>query len=213
MMPDRFVPTVCSKTFSTNAYRKVAGDQCEGGWTPVPQEVPCPTGGFHVTHGSGFVMLILAAIVLYVGYQKCLAGGGGRGKHTGFGEFTAATSSCGGMSPMAMLQLPLIGLVWIFTKFCSRGHPDYKPVNTDDFDLDGPMTDESLTDFLDEAEYDDHAPRVYDGAAADDRHSKTSLVSGGASLAKASVPKLQAPPALGGAQHFDMSDKDSDDLL
>lgn len=150
--------------------------------------------------------------VLYVGYQKCLAGGGGRGKHTGFGEFTAATSSFGGMSPMAMLQLPLIGLAWIYTKFCSRGHPDYKPVNTDDFDLDGPMTDESLTDFLDEAEYDDHAPRVYDGAAADDRQ-RTTVVSGGASAAKASVPKLQAPPALGGAQHFDMSDKDSDDLL
>jgi len=126
---------------------------------------------------------------------------------------------------MLVLQVPIIACSWLYGKFCvkHRGFEafptmGYSRVKGDDFDLDGIAGDGqvSLNDFIDEAAYDDHAPRVIDGAAAADSsyESSTSFVSGGLSTASGEVPKLKGP--LGGsaaqpsAQIFDMAGEDQD---
>jgi hypothetical protein len=98
------------------------------------------------------------------------------------------------------------------------GHA-YKPVNRDEFDMDAVGTignDDSLNDFLDEADYDSAPPNIY-GATADERRSDrrpreedNRPVPGGAKAAREPVPKLSAPGAST-AQRFDIGG--DEDLL
>merc|ERR1711972_339844 len=129
-------------------------------------------------------------------------------------------------SPMLVVQMPIIACSWLYGKFCakSRGFESfptmgYSRVKGDDFDLDGIAGDGqvSLNDFIDEAAYDDHAPRVIDGAAAaESSHDHSAnFVSGGLSAASGDVPRWKAPPgggeaALPSAQIFDMAGEDQD---
>jgi len=130
---------------------------------------------------------------------------------------------------MVLITIPVTGCFWLHQKLVGRGrgfdgfgNVGYKRVQGDEFDISGFMSgnEESLTDFVDEAEHDDYAPRVYDGTAVDDSYlrrqdAKVSTVSGGARAATQEVPRLQAPGGSGphgGAQHFDMADGE-DDLL
>lgn len=220
LMPERMIPTVCSSTFTVDAYRKVPGDFCEGGWQPTKQQVPCPTqlNGSSVTNGLiGLVVLV----ALYFGYGKFCGGGSNTNK---LGDFSAPTSKmpqCSG-SPTEMLAA-CCG--WIGSKLQqNKGierFPDltYKKLTGNEFDLDGMGgNEESLTEFLDEAENDDYAPRVY-GDSTDDRkgydrpsREEPAIIAGTARDATEAVPKLQAPPGAGGAgtTHFNIGTGDED---
>mmetsp|Transcript_101552 Transcript_101552/g.292575 ORF Transcript_101552/g.292575 Transcript_101552/m.292575 type:complete len:318 (+) Transcript_101552:1-954(+) len=217
MMPERFVPTLCSRTFDANAYRLVPGDQCEGGWQPVAVEVPCPSNGMVTGSIKSVLFIALCVGVAYVAFgQLCI----GSSPPRGF-EFKASSSSWfSDISPMTALQFPLVACSWLYSKISSnnRGfdsHPTlgYQKVNKDDFDFAAIGAETSLNDFIDQAEYDDSA-RVYDGAAADDRPERgsTGRVSGGLSSAAQSVPRLRAPASgsQSAAQTFDMLTDDAD---
>lgn len=212
MMPTRFIPSICHKSFSASAYRKVPGDRCEGGWEPRLVEVPCPSTGLAAGAARG-LLFVVAAVGLFCVAQSYAAGGGGA---AGSG---LAAALCG-----------LLGQLLVRNRGF-KGHEGvrYKRVEGDELDMDGiGAADESLNDFLDEADFDDRAPHVY--SSADDRRfddrreaeeegrwqERSTLVSGGARAALEEVPKLQAPPpgALppsGGAEHFDIGD--TEDLL
>jgi len=211
MMPQLLIPTVCSSTFAIDAYRKVPGDACEGGWQPQQVNVPCPSqlnaGHFKIGFG-GF----LAIAALYFGYTKFCVGGPGGSK---LGEFSAPQGMQ--FSPMGMAA-SCCG--WIGAKLQSNKgferYPDltYKKLGQTEFDLDGMGGNEdNLTEFLDEAEHDDFAPRVYEDSNSNAfkpaREEKASIVSGSASLATDSVPRLQAPP-VGGVQNINLPDQDND---
>merc|ERR1712048_1509492 len=163
----------------------------------------------------GFV----AVAGLYFGYGKfCTAG-----QPNKLGDFTAPGGSripCS-TSPTDMLAA-CCG--WIGSKLQSNKgferFPDltYKKLSGNEFDLDGiGGNEESLTEFLDEAENDDYAPRVY-GERADDRRGydrpsreESSIVAGSARDATEAVPKLQAPPGTGGGtSHFNIGTGDED---
>jgi len=219
LMPERFVPASCDRIFSANAYRKVPGDQCEGGFQPTLVEVACPSKPIHSGYMKSGLLVALVVVVAYIAYTRFSSGSG-----TTF-EMSASKSVFADCSPMLVLQVPIIACSWLYGKFCvkHRGFEafptmGYSRVKGDDFDLDGIAGDGqvSLNDFIDEAAYDDHAPRVIDGAAAADSsyESSTSFVSGGLSTASGEVPKLKGP--LGGsaaqpsAQIFDMAGEDQD---
>mmetsp|Transcript_57564 Transcript_57564/g.167171 ORF Transcript_57564/g.167171 Transcript_57564/m.167171 type:complete len:931 (+) Transcript_57564:102-2894(+) len=211
MMPERFIPTLCSKTFSAMAYRKVPGDVCEGGWQPTPVEVPCPSAGVPAGTLKSLLLAGLAIGVLYLGYGFFCTGTSS--SKTSF-EFAAPKGMMPDWSVGAILQLPLVGASWLYSKFCARNrgfdaHPTlgYQKVGRDEFDFDGIGGETSLNDFIDQAEYDDSA-RVYDGEAADHRPERTGIVAGSHNVASR-VPKLSAP-GTGGALKFDMSSDDQD---
>merc|ERR1719221_1811465 len=67
MMPERLIPTTCQKTFSASAYRKVAGDVCEGGWSPTPVELPCPSTGITAAKGKWLFLGMLVLGIVYMG--------------------------------------------------------------------------------------------------------------------------------------------------
>jgi len=216
-LPDRFVPSICSGTFALDAYRKVPGDICEGGWAPTPVQVPCPSSisGDHVKMG---LCLVAAVAVVYMGYNKFSGGGGGPQRKNPMAEFSAG----GGISFIGII-VGCLNIVSNLSSFLSGlfarksggidRYPDltYKKLSGNDFDMgDIGGNEESLAEFLDEAEQDDFQPRVYGSRAAEDKadasdsrpSEKSTLVSGGARAATAAVPKLQAPPtgaAPGGA--------------
>lgn len=64
------IPPKCTSSdiFYADAYRKVVGDTCEGGWTPKPLAVPCPAGSklsrgaLSVLGSVGIIGAILAAV-------------------------------------------------------------------------------------------------------------------------------------------------------
>lgn len=219
MMPTRFFPTVCTGTWLTDAYRRVPGDQCEGGWTPGKAEVPCPSN-FGVPGGSKMTLLgILVVGLVLIGYNKSNSGGKAP---AGVKNFTFEVSAGSKFSIGNPLTVFFDGARWLYAKatrankgFDGYSGVGYKKVQKDDFDLDGigNSTEESLTDFIDEAEHDDFAPRVYDGS--DEKPAREStMVSGGAHIARESVPLLQAPPASApGATYFDITSGHDEELL
>jgi hypothetical protein len=213
MLPQSFIPTVCSSTFSLPAYRKIPGDMCEQGWQPTVASVPCPSqlNAGHFKYGLG---VLVALGLVYFFYNKVFTS---KGSKNPLGDFTAAggsiLSQCG--SPLAMLAMCLGCMHRIISS--NRGierFPDltYKKVSGNEFDLDGLGTgdEESLTEFLDEADHDDFTPHVY-GDAETDRPEKTKIVAGSARGANQSVPMLQAPPSgAGGPAKFDVAGGDED---
>merc|ERR1712070_429573 len=87
--------------------------------------------------------------------------------------------------------------------FDGYGGVTYKKVQGDEFELAGPDHDESLNDFIDEAEHDDYAPRVYDSAAEEkkfhaqrEEQERGGMLSGGLEAARVAVPILAAPGAV-----------------
>jgi hypothetical protein len=210
MMPARFVPDSCKGTFLTAAYRKVPGDSCEGGWSPGQAEVPCPSGLPQLGPSKWALLGVLVAGLAFIGYSKSNAGGG----KTPAGHFTWEVSA-GSKFTLSNPLLPVMdGFRWLYGKargfnaqHYSGGH-GYKSVSGNEFDLDGigAGTEESLTDFIDEAEHDDFAPRVYDGSD-EKKERESKVVSGGAHQAKEAVPKLQAPPG-GAPASFDIGDEE-----
>mmetsp|Transcript_113889 Transcript_113889/g.317116 ORF Transcript_113889/g.317116 Transcript_113889/m.317116 type:complete len:956 (-) Transcript_113889:154-3021(-) len=227
MMPERLIPTSCSKTFTVSAYRKVAGDRCEGGYKPEPVEVPCPVSGLNSNHAKYAMLLVLVLGVMYLCHSQGSAGG--VVGNQGFGEFSAKSRLS--MQTTTLLQLPMDSFRWLSDKLLARGRGfksyggvTYRKVQGDEFDMDGMSmgNEESLTDFIDEAEHDDSAPRVY-SSAIDDKNSirrrvdeRPHIIAGGVQVARHEVPRLQAPPTLHGKsspEQFSISDPDQDDLL
>jgi len=206
MMPVRFVPTLCAKTWLTNAYRKVPGDQCESGWSPGQVEVPCPSTGLGASASKLTLLVVLVVGLAFIGYSKFSSGARGPAAN-----FTWEVSAGSKFSLSNPLQPILGGLRWICAKltgsnegFEAYGGVTYKKVQND-FDLDAPGNEESLTDFIDEAHDDDFAPRVYDGVEEKPLR-ESATVMGGAHSATEQVPRLQAPPAkASGATSFDIS--------
>jgi hypothetical protein len=213
MMPARFVPASCSKTWLSNAYRKVPGDQCESGWTPGQVEVPCPST-ISVSSSKWSLLMILVVGLAFIGYSK--VNPGNKGPAANFTWEVSANSRFSFSNP---IQPILGGLRWAYAKitrsnegFGSYGGVTYKKVQGNEFDLDAPGNEESLTDFIDEAHDDDFAPRVYD-SLEEKKERESTTVSGGAHKATESVPRLQAPPATGappGAAAFDIATGDEE---
>merc|ERR1712187_185157 len=99
--------------------------------------------------------------------------GAGNSNVHGFGEFRTKQPSCAECSPIMLVQLPVFGCCWLLGRLRSTNqgfknfrNVGYKRVKDDEFSIDN---EESLTDFLDEAEYDDNAPRIYDGYVVNER--------------------------------------------
>ncbi|CAE8685077.1 unnamed protein product, partial [Polarella glacialis] len=219
MMPERFAPTICQGTYGAAAYRKVPGDKCEGGWSPLPIEVPCPGPTFRGSVARWMLLLLFVGGILYFVSSRMGAKKPGV-KSKGFGEFSA-NSRLSNISEA--LQSVLSGCCGLFGKFLARGtaYPGYEKVKGDEFDM-SIGNHESLNDFLDEADYDDPRPPPYSGlddkksyaASSFHEEEKSSVVSGGARFASEAVPKLQAPsgyaPPGGGPQTFDMASDDQD---
>lgn len=207
MMPARFVPTICSKTWLTNAYRKVPGDQCESGWTPGQVEVPCPSTGLGASVSKFTLLVVLVVGLAFIGYSKFSPGA--RGPAANFTWEVSAGSKFSLSNPIPPI---LGGLRWILSKvmggnkgFDGYGGVGYKKVQKDDFDLDASINEESLADFIDEAHDDDFAPRVYDGVEEKPLREPATVI-GGAQRATEQVPRLQAPPlTASGATSFDIA--------
>jgi hypothetical protein len=211
MLPQSFIPTVCSGTFALSAYRKVPGDMCDQGWQPTDAQVPCPSSlnSGSLKYGVGIIL------VLGLGYYFFSATP--KGSKNPLGDFTASSGSifsqCG--SPLGLLASCLGSMQRLISS--NRGierFPDltYAKITGNEFDLDGigAGNDDTLGEFLDEAELDDRTPQVY-GDVESDRPERTKVVAGSARIAKDSVPKLQAPPAVPGKpQSFDVAGGDED---
>lgn len=216
MMPVRFTPASCSKTWQTLAYRKVPGDQCEGGWAPQQVEVPCPPT--FTTEGSAKWMLLVVLVggLAMIYHNKSQQGG--KGPTAALSWEVTANSRFTLSNPITPILDGLRGLYRMATGgnkgFESYGGLAYKKVQKDDFDLDtmGAGGEESLADFIDEAEHDDFAPRIYDGSDEKKPEREQTSVSGGARQATSAVPTLQAPP-VGNATHFDMAGGNDEELL
>jgi len=208
MMPSRFVPTLCQKSFSTDAYRKVPGDLCDGGWYPSKVEVPCPSNA-DVKHFAKFgLMSVLVVGLIFIGYSKFNSGVKGPAANFTW-EVTAKERFSFG-NPVTALWGGLRGLAGKIMGgnrgFEGYGGVTYKRVQGNEFDMSNmdAGNEESLTDFIDEAEHDDFAPRVYDSADDNKKTEERGFVSGGINTASESVPRLKAPPAGQPAQ-FDIS--------
>eukprot|EP00927_Polykrikos_kofoidii_P056704 TRINITY_DN50794_c0_g1_i1.p1 TRINITY_DN50794_c0_g1~~TRINITY_DN50794_c0_g1_i1.p1 ORF type:complete len:985 (-),score=196.18 TRINITY_DN50794_c0_g1_i1:139-3018(-) len=228
MLPKSFIPTACSSTFKLDAYRKVPGDVCEGGWQPELANVPCPSAitPDNMRYAIAGVFIVF---VSYLGYQKFCTGGGPSSKVTqsDFGEFTAKQGwQC--QTPLALFGA-CFG--WVHGKLTANtrgfeGFSDltYKKLTVNEFEFESAGgNEESLTGFLDEAEQDDFAPPVYDGGSdkksakqEESSNNRRDVVTGGVRAATESVPRLQAPPgsaiAAPPATNFGLITGD-DDLL
>merc|ERR1712232_1318802 len=103
-----------------------------------------------------------------MGYNKFAAGGAGGRKANPMAEFSA-----GGFSALGII-VGCLSIVSNAVSFVSGifqrknagidRYPDltYKKLSGNEFDMDGMgVNEESLTEFLDDAEQDDFAPRVY----------------------------------------------------
>jgi len=218
LLPERFIPAVCSGTFGADAYRKVPGDVCEGGFTPVKVQVPCPP---QINSGhlkTGFIGL-MALGALYMAYTRFC--GASKSNSNPLGDFSAPSKmQCS--SPTALLAACC---AWIGGKLQGgRGFDhfpslQYAKLSGNEFDLDGMASnEESLTEFLDEADQDDFAPRVYGDSSLDGKrgHQPTreerQIIPGAARDATDAVPKLQAPPGQSAAapSRFNISRGDED---
>eukprot|EP00927_Polykrikos_kofoidii_P016941 TRINITY_DN17699_c0_g1_i1.p1 TRINITY_DN17699_c0_g1~~TRINITY_DN17699_c0_g1_i1.p1 ORF type:complete len:1016 (+),score=209.35 TRINITY_DN17699_c0_g1_i1:93-3050(+) len=230
LMPDRIIPPMCSGSFSVDAYRKVPGDMCDAGWQPEKVKVPCPSVITRSNVKYGIVALALSVVAYAIYLKFIMAEGSSSGP---LGDFTAKTGKCG--SPMGLATC-ICGWIGSLTSR-SRGisqYPDlsYKKLGGDDFDLDtiGATNEESLSEFLDEADNDDFAPRVYNmqgssaanTAAANESFGSDSpgrsVVAGGAKDATEPVPMIQGPPtgaasvteAAAPITHFNIGHGDED---
>lgn len=211
MMPTALKPATCSGTFTRSAYRKVAGDRCEGGWEPSPVAVPCPSGrsgGNNETWAFGAIVLLAVVYWARGGNMSPpslpVSSPAKAPKQDIFGDAGS------GFSPASLLA-PVLGIIgWMQSKMVDY-NPGFDSYSGVKYQQVGRGNEESLTDFIDEAEYDDHAPRVYGGALdagkavqqaeAEDASPRREprLLPGGSMEATEDVPRIQAPPAAAAA--------------
>jgi len=204
MFPTRFIPKFCTGMFKTSAYRKVPGDQCEGGFAPALTEIACPKTGGSSDYLKYCLVCVLALGVFYMGNDWV--------RSSNKNVFSEIGTS-GKWSPVPILAGLARGIMALLIP-AGRGFDGnfrYKKVDGDEDGLG--HEDESLSDFIDEAGQDDFAPRVYD--SADEKRYRTpkdepSTISGGLRSATDAVPKLSGPPGSSGPQHFDLGSADED---
>lgn len=154
-------------------------------------------------------MFLILGVLAYYGYQHYYAANGKMPTHL---FEVAAPSNWTVPSVHSMAD----GCRWISSKmlggnrgFDTFGGAGYKKVDENEHDMDGLGNEDTLTDFIDEAEHDDFAPR-YDPVEEAKRPEKTTILSGGVHMATDEVPRLQGPPgslgaSLPPAQHFDIT--------
>lgn len=218
MMPASMAPAVCSSQYLVPAYRKVPGDQCEAGFQPGQVGVPCPNSGI----SGGLISKVLGVIAILTVIFFCFCRSPQAKPAPSFSA-EAAKGRCP-LTPSSVVEtlrsLPgmFFGPGRGFESF--RGVGYQKVGQNPEYDLDGiGGNDVMLSDFIDEAEHDDYAPRLHEKEPPqllseppeDDRK-----VSGGLNQASEVVPKLQAPPGTqqpGPAQIFDMHGKDDEEDL
>eukprot|EP00811_Abedinium_folium_P004162 NODE_1382_length_2498_cov_7.150148.p1 GENE.NODE_1382_length_2498_cov_7.150148~~NODE_1382_length_2498_cov_7.150148.p1 ORF type:complete len:770 (+),score=159.38 NODE_1382_length_2498_cov_7.150148:291-2312(+) len=235
LLPPRFLPQLCEGVALVNAYRKVPGDKCSGGWAPQQVEVPCPSS--HVKAAvKRFYPIILLVLVLAYMYRQRFSGSAQKVTKHGADIFEAVAPS-GGHFMWAVQPLQVMANLCraISAKLSAQHHgfetfkgTGYKRVNqgTGDFDME---SEDTLTEFIDEAEHDDIAPRYETdhGSFAQryevegKRPERMPTISGGLASAGEEVPRLYAPPSAAGsgirapppeppAQHFCISEEDVD---
>merc|ERR1711904_682597 len=80
-LPEEFhhyhAPSVCRKSYTHSAYRRVPGDKCEGGWMPPFETLPCPnvsTPYFIKAIAVAFIIVIILLRVTKPNKQKKLTG-------------------------------------------------------------------------------------------------------------------------------------------
>jgi hypothetical protein len=220
MMPPSFAPTVCQGTYTASAYRRIPGDVCENGFQPQPAQVPCPSGS-----SGGFRWFMIIAVVGVIGYFMCKPGA------KPVPSFSAEAASGGLVAGLAVgVGTVVEGLKTVpsmvsgkgrgFESFSSVGYK--KLDNKPEYDLDGiGGNDVMLSDFIDEAEHDDYAPRLTEReppSLIEAQPEASFTVKGGAHAATESVPKLMAPPGGGpgqppATQIFDLANKDDEEDL
>lgn len=210
MVPASFFPEICKSTYLTPAYRRVSGDQCEGGWQAAEVEVPCPSSPMLRYTAKWGMLLTLIAGLAYIIYARFFTAS----KPDIFGDVKGSSTECSLTSP---IHAVIDCFRWMMSKvrttnqgFGTYENLAYKKVGGNEFDLD--VQEEALTDFIDEdMGHDDYAPRVYDSAPPSRQEERPAtrredggIVSGTAHLATEQVPKLAMPPSVGGVQTFDI---------
>jgi hypothetical protein len=171
------IPETCTTSdyFFSDAYRKVVGDSCEGGWSPQKVAVPCPANA-KMSRGAWSVLSTVLLIAIAMGAANYVAQSEkfkGMFANYGFDNFGSVRYATIGA------QAPETGLDSVGTRFDA----DFIE---DDFADDAPqlMAYSGGNDRRDREK--DKAPRRIETAAA-------------------SVPKLSAPPGGGGGAAEDDS--------
>eukprot|EP00930_Biecheleria_cincta_P083655 TRINITY_DN73187_c0_g1_i1.p1 TRINITY_DN73187_c0_g1~~TRINITY_DN73187_c0_g1_i1.p1 ORF type:complete len:877 (-),score=163.36 TRINITY_DN73187_c0_g1_i1:28-2658(-) len=174
------VPASCKREnyFTANAYRKVVGDACEGGWTPSPAQVPCPPkpmskGAWSVLGSLGMLAGIMAVVTMMSNSEKVKGVFGNYGfdgysgiKYAGIGSRTPESA------------LDSVG---------TRFDADFIEGDQDDFDAPQLMGYTSGGD-----RQNDRGDRDRDRDRS--RGEDTRKMNAGLESASATVPKLAKPP-------------------
>jgi len=182
------VPDSCtsSDVFFADAYRKVIGDSCEGGWEPRRASVPCPAsaklsrGAMSVLGTIGMISAIMGGITMLSRSERFK----GFFANYGFDNFSSVKYST-------------IGAKTLETALDSVGEDGMGRFDAD---------------FFDEEQEDAPQLMAYTGISSGGSRRETETIRR-IDTAAASVPRLQKPPgaAVGGAGPAD--DDDSLDLL
>jgi hypothetical protein len=212
LMPLSISSPSCSSafgSFSVDAYRKVAGDACNGGWMPQKVTVSCPRGqvfrGVNWTQVFGF----FAIVGLLYAFMNYLQTPGKKGDMFSFGIDRSADKGFIAAAKELVLSFPKV--MYDMLSGPSRGFENHSnvaygrvQVDGNDYDL-GATTNEGLGEFLDEPDTKQEA-NAFDSADAERKFqreredvNRAGMVSGGKEVAKASVPKLSGPGSSGAA--------------
>jgi len=171
------VPDVCNSGdfYFADAYRKVVGDSCEGGWSPQKVTVPCPSKGFR---GKG-AMSMIGTVIMVAGFMGLATFMSQSDKVKGW--FT--NSGFGGFEGVSYAPIGARATESALDSVGTRFDADFIE---DDFGDAAPQ----LMSYSDRGDSDrDRRDRERDEVQLIHR----------LDTAAASVPKLQAPPALGGS--------------
>lgn len=179
-------PETCTSSdfYHVQAYRKVVGDTCEGGWQPEEIAVPCPASS-KMGRGAMSILGVVAMIAILMGAVAVLSKSDNFKKwiaNHGFESFkNVKYAGIGANMPETALES--VG---------SRYDADFLEGDQDDFVEDAPQ----LMTYVGS-----HQNR------GDRKRDEARMISGGFHSADAPVPKLLAPPGRA------TKDDDSLDLL
>jgi len=183
------VPAQCASSgyYYADAYRKVVGDSCEGGWQPSKVGVPCPSNT-RLSRGAFSVLGTIVMIATFMGAAAYLSRSEqfkGWFANYGFDSFnTVKYANIGANAPETALDS-------VGTRYDA--------------------------DFIEDEFADDAPQLLsYHGGAQSrhaDRHHDEVQTLRRIDTAAAQVPRLQAPPAVGGGGGGGALDDDGVDLL